>query len=164
MTEASQRVLRIAAERYAWAGVTNVSMRDLAKELNIQAPSIYSHFPSKGAVVSAILKPYVAECREIVSGDFPSESLPGFYRRYADVCARHVYAMRIAHYDPSERRRPEILELEASLVSFSGNLGQLFHLAEPALDFIRSLFLRCDQTYDTVTVEQLVQTATEMPL
>jgi AcrR family transcriptional regulator len=42
---------------FADSGYAGVSMRDLAGELGIQAPSLYSHFPSKFDLLVACLEP-----------------------------------------------------------------------------------------------------------
>ncbi|MCZ1002385.1 TetR/AcrR family transcriptional regulator [Streptomyces mirabilis] len=45
MTAAKRRVLEVFLQLCIRHGMESVSMRTLAKELNIKAPSIYSHFP-----------------------------------------------------------------------------------------------------------------------
>jgi AcrR family transcriptional regulator len=61
VSEASQRVVDTARRMFAEHGYADVSMRDLAAELGIQAPSIYSHFASKADVLRATLRPLMQE-------------------------------------------------------------------------------------------------------
>jgi AcrR family transcriptional regulator len=49
---------------FADQGYSAVSMRTLADELGIQAPSLYSHFPSKDAMLLAVVEPFLAEVDE----------------------------------------------------------------------------------------------------
>lgn len=42
-----EEILRISAELFSKKGFSATSMRDIASALNIEAPSLYNHFPSK---------------------------------------------------------------------------------------------------------------------
>ena len=53
MGESRQRVLEAATRLFGEHGYAGVSMRDLAAEIGFQAPSIYSHFPSKAQLAVA---------------------------------------------------------------------------------------------------------------
>lgn len=51
-------------------GYSAVSMRDLAAALGIQAPSIYSHFESKDALLVAVVGPFVEASSDLLD-QFP---------------------------------------------------------------------------------------------
>jgi AcrR family transcriptional regulator len=55
--KAKQRVVDTATRMFAEQGYAGVSMRDLAAEIGIQAPSLYSHFSSKTDLLEACLEP-----------------------------------------------------------------------------------------------------------
>ena len=53
----TREVILDTAERlFAIRGVDGVALRDLAREMNLTAPSLYNHFPSKQALYDAVLE------------------------------------------------------------------------------------------------------------
>lgn len=53
----TREVILDTAERlFAAHGVDSVALRDLAREMNLTAPSLYNHFPSKQALYDAVLE------------------------------------------------------------------------------------------------------------
>jgi AcrR family transcriptional regulator len=53
----TREVILDTAERlFAMHGVDSVALRDLAREMNLTAPSLYNHFPSKQALYDAVLE------------------------------------------------------------------------------------------------------------
>jgi AcrR family transcriptional regulator len=48
-------ILDTAERLFAVRGVDGVALRDLAREMNLTAPSLYNHFPSKQALYDAVL-------------------------------------------------------------------------------------------------------------
>ncbi len=56
-TPPTREVILDTAERlFAIHGVDSVALRDLAREMNLTAPSLYNHFPSKQALYDAVLE------------------------------------------------------------------------------------------------------------
>jgi AcrR family transcriptional regulator len=66
MSRARDRVLDTALQMFADQGFTAVSMRELAGALDIQAPSLYSHFESKDALLVALVGPFVEQVRHLL--------------------------------------------------------------------------------------------------
>jgi len=56
-----ERILYAAAMMFAKNGYENVSVRDLADEVNVRAPSLYNHFTSKKEILHALYSAYNAE-------------------------------------------------------------------------------------------------------
>lgn len=53
----TREVILDTAERlFAMHGVDSVALRDLAREMDLTAPSLYNHFPSKQALYDAVLE------------------------------------------------------------------------------------------------------------
>jgi AcrR family transcriptional regulator len=63
MGQARDRVVDAALRMFAENGFSAVSMRDLAGALDIQAPSLYSHFESKDALLAAVVGPFLEAVR-----------------------------------------------------------------------------------------------------
>lgn len=49
-------ILDTAEQLFALHGFDGVALRDLAREMNLTAPSLYNHFPSKQALYEAVLE------------------------------------------------------------------------------------------------------------
>jgi AcrR family transcriptional regulator len=80
MGQSRDRVVETSLRMFADNGYSAVSMRDLAKALGIQAPSIYSHFESKDALLAAIVGPFIEAMRDLLDG-FPAGSVSPSDRR-----------------------------------------------------------------------------------
>ena len=119
MSEARDRVTVTALRMFSEHGYAGVSMRDLAKELNIQAPSIYSHFVSKDALLVATILPVLDEL-ETVLGRRPegNSSDPAVQRawiaEYIDFLRRNWVAVRFMLSDQGVSRHPDLRPLLSS--------------------------------------------------
>ena len=113
VSEARDRVIATALRMFSERGYAAVSMRDLAKELNIQAPSIYSHFPSKEALLVATVVPMFDELDAVIA-QRPTEqpvSLAAqrdWIARYMDFLRREWLASRFTPSDREVLRHPEL--------------------------------------------------------
>ena len=54
-----QRILNSAVTLFASKGFFETNMRELAKSIGVTSAALYNHFPSKNAIMDAILKDYV---------------------------------------------------------------------------------------------------------
>jgi AcrR family transcriptional regulator len=64
----TREVILDTAERlFAERGVDGVAVRDLAKVMNLTAPSLYNHFPSKQALYEAVLERGIAPIVKLVA-------------------------------------------------------------------------------------------------
>jgi AcrR family transcriptional regulator len=103
VSESRDRVARQALEMFAAQSYDAVSMRDLGQALNIQAPSIYSHFPSKESLLLSTLAPLLDSLDEVFA-EVPAASASadqrrGWLRRWVTVLITHRLASRVAMYD-----------------------------------------------------------------
>lgn len=104
MSAARDRVLTKAGRMFAASGFDSVSMRDLALELDMQAPSLYSHFPSKEALLGAVCHPYQEALQRMVDhGTAMGWGLPALLDLWRDTLTAHLDAARIVHVDPAVR-------------------------------------------------------------
>jgi AcrR family transcriptional regulator len=94
MTAGQDRVLTVAARLYASRGVAGVSMRQLAAELAIQAPSIYSHFPSQAVLIEQVCQPYLDRLDAL-------EHTTRWPATWAQIIREHQSQTRIVHHDPA---------------------------------------------------------------
>jgi AcrR family transcriptional regulator len=113
MSEARDRVTAAALRMFSEHGYAGVSMRDLAKELNIQAPSIYSHFVSKDALLVATLLPFLDELDAVLAkrptGDTSDPAVQrAWVERYVDYLRRNWVAVRFMVSDQGVERHPDL--------------------------------------------------------
>ena len=72
------RALRAAAlELFARQGYAAVSMRAIAAKVGVQAAAIYNHFPTKQAILVALLKSHMEELLEAAGEALTAEGSPG---------------------------------------------------------------------------------------
>jgi AcrR family transcriptional regulator len=113
MSEARDRVVATALRMFSEHGYAGVSMRDLAKELNIQAPSIYSHFESKDALLVATVLPFLDEldgvlARRPTANVADPEVQRAWIASYVDFLRRHWVAVRFLTNDQGVLQHPDL--------------------------------------------------------
>ena len=129
---ARQRILRAAREQFLAHGFHGVTMADLVEGLGMSKKTIYAHFPSKTALLEAMLldkfrcaeeelQAITSEC----SADFPS----GLHRLLACV-QRHTEEIRPPFVRDIQREAPDLFQVvqarrrEVIQRSFSKLLGE----------------------------------------
>ena len=129
---ARQRIIRAAREQFLAHGFHGVTMDDLAEGLGMSKRTIYAHFPSKTALLEAMLldkfrcaeeelEAITSEC----SADFPT----GLHRLLACV-QRHTEEIRPPFVRDIQREAPELFQVvqarrrEVIQRSFSNLLGE----------------------------------------
>lgn len=86
-------ILDTAEQLFAVRGVDGVALRDLAREMNLTAPSLYNHFPSKQALYDAVLERGLRPIMEIVAEAwYPGALRPEQVRATVDKMITHLAA------------------------------------------------------------------------
>ena len=128
----ARQILRAAREQFLAHGFHGVTMADLAEGLGMSKKTIYAHFPSKTALLEAMLldkfrcaeeelEAITSEC----SADFPS----GLHRLLASV-QRHTEEIRPPFVRDVQREAPDLFQVvqarrrEVIQRSFSKLLGE----------------------------------------
>jgi len=110
---ARQRIIRAAREHFLAHGFHNVTMDDIAVGLGMSKKTLYAHFPSKTALLEAVLldkfrcveeelQTITSEC----SADFPT----GLHRLLACV-QRHTEEIRPPFLRDIQRDAPDLFKL-----------------------------------------------------
>jgi len=84
-------ILDTAEQLFAVRGVDGVALRDLAREMNLTAPSLYNHFPSKQALYDAVLERGLQPILETVAEAWhPGALRPEQMRATVDKMITHL--------------------------------------------------------------------------
>lgn len=117
---ASERLQAIAARLFRDVGYSDTSMRDIAKRARVEASAIYYHFPSKQALLDAVLDAAISRLQEIVQDTLdalpamtpPRERLRAAiasHTRWIQLHGDYSLASRrlMGHIPPASRRKHE---------------------------------------------------------
>ncbi len=100
-TPRARQIIEVAMELLETEGPTALSMRRIADQIGIRAPSLYEHVPDKRALEAAIISlgfERLAEAFEAAAAD-PGDPLTrtaGVYRSFA-IAHPHLYRLMTAH-------------------------------------------------------------------
>jgi AcrR family transcriptional regulator len=110
---ARQRILAVARQHFLAHGFHRVTMNDLADELGMSKKTIYAEFPSKTALLEAVLlekfRSIEAEL-EIITAECSADFLPGLERLLACV-QRHTDEIRPPFLRDMQREAPDLFKL-----------------------------------------------------
>lgn len=131
MSPARARVLDAATRLYVKEGFACVSMRDLAKELGMQAPSLYSHFKSKDLLLTAVLEPLRLKVDQLLDdaplSDVTTAQRRAWLCRYIEMVDGERDLVRLAYHDATVRNHPywraQLAEHTTKMVNILAGFG-----------------------------------------
>src|SRR3712207_6495373 len=90
-----EQILQTAGSMFSRLGYHGTTMRDIARELNIQGGSLYAHIESKEDVLWAIVEraaeQFLTAARPLAALDAPAgDRLRAMVRAHVDVVARNL--------------------------------------------------------------------------
>jgi len=102
--ERRDALLSSAAQLFAGRGFDGVSIEDLGSSVGVSGPAVYRHFPSKQAVLAALLvgvsEGLLAGGREVVSAaEDDASALAGLVRFHVDFALRDPDVIRVQDRD-----------------------------------------------------------------
>jgi AcrR family transcriptional regulator len=112
-------ILEIAAHRFAAEGPDAVRLDEIAAEADIARGTLYSHFPSKEALVAAIVRPALEQAVaafERVSHKPPRQAVAGLLGGYVTLWAEHRDALRVSSCCVEGSLPAELLGLHEALM------------------------------------------------
>ncbi len=125
-----KQILDIATKRFALEGPENVKLEEIADEADISRASLYSHFPSKDALIYEIIKPVLEELiqkYENLLKEIHKQKIDIVFDRLTDIYItlweNHqlalLLAQRILEMNPGELKTlyDKILELKMQILS-----------------------------------------------
>ncbi|NUT95397.1 MAG: TetR/AcrR family transcriptional regulator [Saccharothrix sp.] len=100
MSERTAQIVDAARLLIEEGGSAALTMRALGERLGIRAPSLYKHFPDKGAVEAQVI---ALAMRELASALAEADSLATLAATYRAYALRHPHLYRLMHAGPLPR-------------------------------------------------------------
>lgn len=101
MSDTKERILHTALEHFAREGYAASSMRDIAAQLGITKGALYRHYPSKRAILEAVVERMEQRDRENARDhELPEEALPDAKEAYGRAAPENIrtYALEMFRY------------------------------------------------------------------
>lgn len=116
ISEARDRVAAAALRAFSEHGYAGTTMRELAKQLQMQPASLYSHFPSKDHLLAAALGPLLDELDRVLPpaadaghrASDPCDDVQDWLASYHQVLLNHATAARILGADLAVGEHPQL--------------------------------------------------------
>jgi AcrR family transcriptional regulator len=164
----SQRIVETARAHFFSHGFRSVSMDDLAAELGISKKTLYAHFPSKIALLEAVLADKFADVEAKLEGitreyphDFPAalhELLTSTQRELDEIKPPFVRDMRQKApqvFKIVERRRAELIQRFFGKLFIEGQRTGMVRKDLPAKLMIEILLAAVQAIVNPAKVEEL---------
>jgi AcrR family transcriptional regulator len=123
-----REILDAAWEMAREAGLSQITLRDLARQVGMQAPSLYSHFASKNAIYDAMFGQAWTECLGVMS-DAAERPVRG--RR----AALRLFARTFFDFSVSDLARFQLMN-QRTIVDFDPS-GESYAVAVAVLDLLK---------------------------
>lgn len=121
-------ILDAAWEMARERGLSQITLRDLAQQVGMQAPSLYSHFASKNAIYDAMFAQAWTECLEVMRASAASAA---HSRRAAlRLCARTFFDFSV-----SDLARHQLMN-QRTIIDFEPS-EESYAVAVTVLDMLR---------------------------
>ncbi len=98
--ERRERILQLAAESFAQQGPDAVRLDELAELADVARGTLYSHFPTKDALLVAIVRPALEALETALTAVEENDArgiVGAVLRRWVGLWRDHRHALRIAH-------------------------------------------------------------------
>lgn len=153
------RILSVAARSFAQRGPEAVSLDEIAEQVDVAKGTLYSHFPTKEALLVAIVEPALLALDRTL-GAIVAEDARGvvahLLRQWATLLRQHHDAMRIAHCLETKLPEPlvvvhrRVVSKVLRLLSQPAVVVQLRGSAHWASTLIARLGLPLYDTYESI--------------
>ena len=140
------RILDAAWDLARRDGLAAITLREVARQVGMRAPSLYTYFPSKNAMYDAMYAAAARQLAETLAGRAqaadPRERLRGRMRLFTRFCVTDPvrYQMLFERPVPGFAPTPESLQITAAaLAGTRADLQAAGVAGEPAMDMFRAL-------------------------
>jgi AcrR family transcriptional regulator len=169
------RILTIAARSFARNGPEAVSLDEIAEQVDVAKGTLYSHFPTKEALLVAIVEPALQSLDRTLGAIVPGDArgvVTALLRQWAALLREHHDAMRVAHCLETELPEPlvvvhrRVVAKVLRLLSRSDVQAKLRGSPQWASLLIARLALPLFDTYEIIdpTGESFVETTSHLLL
>ncbi|MDD3654861.1 MAG: TetR/AcrR family transcriptional regulator [Desulfotomaculaceae bacterium] len=123
--QARERIIEAAARLFADKGIDEVSLDEIAQEADFSRGTLYSHFPSKEALVFEILRPVLIKSSDKIlslTNLEPRDTVDALLKLYIELWQDHKNALRLIY----KIRRDKMGSLAGIHDEFLQNIIKLF--------------------------------------
>ena len=124
-----REILDAAWEMARGRGLSQITLRELARQVGMQAPSLYSHFASKNAIYDAMFAQAWTECLEVMSA---AAEPPARGRR----AALRLFARTFFDFAVSDLARHQLMN-QRTIVGFDPST-ESYAVSMAVLDILRN--------------------------
>ena len=143
---ARTRILRAAWELASRNGLAAITLREVARQVGMRAPSLYTYFESKNAMYDAMYEQGARQLADAVAARpvcaDPRQTLRGRMRAFTEFCVADPvrYQLLLERPVPGFQPSPEAFQITvAALGGTRADLEATGVHGEPALDLFRAL-------------------------
>src|SRR5580698_5664971 len=116
-TKSTRQNIRLTAQKlFRERGYAAIGMRELAKEVGIEAPSIYNHYKSKDDLLReicfGIADQFFKAVSEIKEDDKPSKKLRAYIKAHVEVIANNIEASSVFFHEWMFLEEPHLAEFK----------------------------------------------------
>jgi AcrR family transcriptional regulator len=143
VADRSDQIVRAARRLLEEHGAEALTMRALANQIGIKAPSLYKHVPDKGTLEAMLIADGLTELAEALEATEQREpgSLAALATTYRQFALDHPHLYRLIHNRPLPRQAlPAGLE-ERTAMPVARALGGDEHLARAAWAFAHGMVI-----------------------
>src|ERR1700733_2535997 len=113
----TKKNIRLTAEKlFRERGYAAIGMRELAKEVGIEAPSIYNHYKSKDDLLReicfGIADQFFKAINEVKEEDKPSKKLRSYIKAHVGVIANNIEASSVFFHEWMFLEEPNLAEFK----------------------------------------------------
>jgi len=113
----NQKILNAAEQLFAENSYEGTTLREIAKQVGIKEPSLYAHFPNKGAIYDAVIEraliPFYTEINSWDPQQLTLHDLLSIPRKLLGLHSEHPHSAQLLHKEfsnPADKINPKFLQ------------------------------------------------------
>lgn len=160
-TVSTKKNIRLTAEKlFRERGYAAIGMRELAKEVGIEAPSIYNHYKSKDDLLReicfGIADQFFKAVNDVKEEDKPSKKLRSYIKAHVGVIADNIEASSVFFHEWMFLEEPHLAEFKKLRHNYEQKFRDLIDKGVKKGDFkkmntklaVFTIFSALNATYD----------------
>jgi len=170
-TISTKKNIRLTAEKlFRERGYAAIGMRELAKEVGIEAPSIYNHYKSKDALLKeicfGIAEQFFKAIDAIKEEDKPAKKLRAYIKAHVAVIANNIEASSVFFHEWMFLEEPSLAQFKKMRHEYEQKFREVIEKGVKKGDFkkintklaVFTIFSALNATYDLYRTNERLST------